>query len=271
MSHWEKQAQKWDYLGPPLKPCQLDLQNTQVWINQLCSTTQSVFKVLLLGVTPELVNLDWPVNTELTAVDINPTMLEIVLPKQAKLKPIGILGDWLNLPFGHKTFDLVIGDGCYSSLAEKNYSRMTKEIKRILKDDGVFIMRFFLQAANNDNIDFLLQELKTYQLTNFHTFKLRLAMSLHKKLADGVCLDDVWQCWMQYFAQYVDSIKSELKWDDAVINTIQHYQENFTYYTFPTLSEVLTYLNECFADVVCYVPQHELGMQCPTLKIRSNQ
>ena len=264
-SHWSKQARQWSLLGAPLKPSFCDIQNATAWMQEHCSANSS-FNVLVLGVTPELVNIAWPRHTNLFALDCNLTMLESVLPTATpQIQPIAISGNWLNLPFESASFDLVIGDGCYTTLPLKEYATLTQEVKRILKSTGIFIMRFFSKLEEADSVLNIEADLRAGKITSFHAFKLRLAMTLQNDLNVGVCLNDVWNVWNEDSHHYMSLMKN-LSWKEEVINTITVYQNNPTYYTFPTVEELRAVFKPYFLETAIFFPEYHLGDRCPSFK-----
>lgn len=270
MTHWNNQARLWDLLGPPLKPSPDDIQNHLGWINEFLPRQQ--LAVLVLGVTPEIIQLPWQKNTRLISLDNNLVMIESVLPRKTPyIQPIPISANWLNLPLAESSIDLVIGDGCYNSLAGSNYSCLTKEIHRVLKPDGMCIMRFFLQAESRESIESIIKPFSSRQNFSFHAFKLRLLMGLQEKLNKGVHLRKVWEFWDNYFRTMVDEAKQQLGWSDAVISTIDNYKDSPVFYTFPRLTDVRKIVKQYFTEEEIFIPDYYLGDRCPTLKLRPHK
>jgi hypothetical protein len=274
MEHWEKQARLWALLDAPLKPSPIDIQNLQAWINESI-TDDDFFNVLILGVTPELVRITWPKNTKLYAIDLHLSMLQSILPTDTAIKPIAISGDWLELPFVHSSMNLVVGDGCYSSLRVHDYAQMNKEIQRVLKPSGQLMVRFFskldLHQSRNQALANLHQAIATKKINNFHAFKLQLAMALHDDLLSGVRLGEVWNCWNDQFKTKINKLKQELNWNDEVIATIDNYKDSIVVYTFPSLSEIRKSLSMVFTEQQIFMPSYALGSACPTLQLKSNR
>lgn len=264
MTHWNNQAKMWDLLGPPLKPSAIDIKNCTDWINEKKCRDKKPLKVLVLGVTPELINIAWPKDTTVYTLDNNIAMIEAILPTQTPiLKPIALAGNWLQIPLYNASIDIVIGDGCYSSLSLDAYEKMTKEIIRILNPSGILIMRFFMRPENNEIFNNIQNDIVANKINNFHTFKLRLAMALHEALTQGVCLKDIWESWNLHFK---DMIYKFSHWEDPIIRTIDNYKNTDIFYTFPTFQELRQILCCHFLKSEIFVPAYQLGERCPTLK-----
>lgn len=265
MTHWNNQANKWNLIGPPLKPSAVDIQNHHKIIHPLIQE-KSCLSVLVLGVTPELIMMKWPGNTGLFAVDNNLKMIESVLPTAvSNIKPIGIAGDWLQLPLPSSSIDLAIGDGCYSVLNAKDYSQVTSELHRVLKTDGKLILRFYSRPQKNESMEDIQTETWHNRQSSFHAFKLRLAMSLHNELHEGVRLGNVWDYWDKHFRKNIHENKHQWNWPEEVINTIDNYKDMDVYYTFPTASEIRSTFNQHFVEQAISFPDYYLGNCCPSI------
>ena len=266
MTHWDNQAKQWSLLGSPLKPSHIDIQNHISWVSDKIQPNQNALTVLVLGVTPELVQMPWPSGTSLFAIDYSAAMVNDILPvKTPTITPQGLIGNWLQLPILSASVDIVIGDGSYSSLARKDYTILSQEIQRVLKPAGLFIMRFFCNSTEQDTLDAIHSDLFTNQIDSFHAFKLRLAMLLQDDAHQSVCLKNVWECWNTHFHDGMQHIKQQLQWSNDVIASINTYKNNHACYTFPTLTTVRTTLSQHFIENDIFIPDYYLGQRCPTL------
>jgi hypothetical protein len=268
MSHWDEQAKQWKYITEPLKPSAIDINNLTHWIYKLYETRNQPLTVLLLGVTPEIVNIHWPEGTRLFAIDKNMAMLTSVLPRSTSfIQPIALTADWLHFPLKSASFDMVIGDGCYNLLAWSEYESLTKAIKSLLNNEGgVFISRFFLRPEHNESLDSLKQKIINQHFDNFSAFKLTLLMTLQHDVNKGVCLKEVWDCWDQHFKQIVFAYQHNLAWADDAVNVINNYKNKHVFYTFPTLVEVKNHLQKNLREEKIFIPSYQLGDHCPTFK-----
>jgi ubiquinone/menaquinone biosynthesis C-methylase UbiE len=272
MTHWEKHARQWAYLGPPLRPSLSDIQRTATWVNDIAASNIHMLSVLLLGVTPELATICWPENTRLFIIDNNAAMIKLVLPTTGlSVKPITLVANWLKLPLASSSINIVIGDGCYNALQEKQYDILTKEIKRVLKFNGCFIMRFFIKPETNDSIEMIQDDFISGKINNFHVFKWRLSMALQNTFEQGICLNDIWNEWNNKFKQISDSLAEQLQWSKQTIHTMDNYKNVNAFYTFPTLRETSAKLHGYFIEQQIHKPDYTLGERCPTLMLKPTQ
>lgn len=267
MSHWDEQAKQWKYITEPLKPSVIDINNLTHWIYKLYENKNQPLTVLLLGVTPEIVNIHWPERTRLFAIDKNMDMLISILPHSTPfIQPIALAADWLNLPIKSASFDLVIGDGCYNLLAWSGYACLTKAIKSLLNHEGVFILRFFLRPEHNESLDIIKEKIINQNFNSFSAFKLKLLMTLQNDVNKGVCLKEVWDCWDKHFKKIVFAYQHKLGWSDDTVNVINNYKNKHVFYTFPTLIEVNNHFKKYLRENEMFIPSYQLGVHCPTFK-----
>ena len=72
-NYWQTIAANWKNIGKPLRPGAADVENFNTLLNL---PEQPALRVLILGVTQELYNLDWPDNSEIFAVDRSKDMIK---------------------------------------------------------------------------------------------------------------------------------------------------------------------------------------------------
>lgn len=261
-THWSKNAFKWETFGSPWRPSTDDIQILQTLLSPSKKGEQ---KALLLGVTPEVASMLWHKGFQLIALDKCPEMISQVWPTESVPGSQVICGNWLQIPLLDRSCDIVIGDGCFTQLScLDSYQKVLQEVKRVIRPQGLFGMRFFLRPPSSETIATIYSELWEKRISNFHVFKLRLAMALHGTLDQGVRLADIWNCWHEIITDPVQ-LAQHLGWSMTLIATIDCYKENNSYYTFPTLKEVRVVFSEYFTEIGCYFPSYELRERCPTI------
>jgi hypothetical protein len=72
--------------------------------------------LLLLGVTPELCALATGRRSRVVAVDPSVDMIRSVWPGRLRPRDEALCADWLRLPLAGESVDLVLSDGCLSTL-----------------------------------------------------------------------------------------------------------------------------------------------------------
>jgi len=161
--------------------------------------------------------------------------------------------------------DMVTGDGCFTTLSYPDgYQALAREIHRILRHDGLLVIRFFVSADDTASPEQIHAQLLAGRIGNFHIFKFRLAIALQQSATDGVCVGDVWENWNAQ-GYDVGELAARLNWQPETIRTIDAYRGMPARYTYPTVAEVEAALSPWFDRVAQYHHDYEFGENCPTL------
>jgi SAM-dependent methyltransferase len=263
--HWQQHARDWRFFGPPLRPC---AQDTDWMAQQIAASERTVEKALLLGVTPEIAQMQWPENTSLLAIDHSLPMIKRVWPDDNMAIPAqAIAGSWTSLPLKDQSIDIVCGDGVVLFFSyPQGVQRFFKEIKRVLKPGGLFLLRAFIQTQTRESLDQLHTDLKAGRIGSFHVYKWRLSMALQNSLQQGVHPSQIWQVWKQR----VESSKllaQQTGWPLAEIETIKAYQHATAVYHYPTHNELTQTFNSFFQVKTVTFPDYELGERCALIEL----
>ena len=256
---WQSVPKQWKYFGPPLRPCPEDISVMEEQVAQwVDSASADECNVLLCGVTPEIVNMKWPAGTRLWAVEISRAMIEEVWPDSGPETRQAFQAEWTRLPFRPESFDIVIGDGCLTSLIHPQQQMLFLEsIKGVLRSNGLMIMRFFVQKSVPEPPAAVFSDLKDGRVGSFHAFKWRLAMALQETSGEGVRVDKIWRSW--------DEAGLPTPWTAQDVDTIKTYRGSDHRLTFTNLSEIRDLFSPLFLERFCSVPEYELGERCPIL------
>src|ERR1700722_8536496 len=80
---WQQQAQQWARVRPPLRPSAADLVFAQNEIDRHASRDRPM-NTLILGATPELLDLHWPASSRVLAVDLSGPMIRALWGDRSK-------------------------------------------------------------------------------------------------------------------------------------------------------------------------------------------
>ncbi len=255
-SHWDNYAEKWKRVTSPLRPSTDDIDIYKTLIYNIAAKHDSL-KVLLLGTTTEIIELSWPNGADLHVIEKSPSMVKTLWNPLCPHKCV--LGDWFYMPVKSNSIDVVIGDGCYTTLGEPAlYYCLNKEIRRVLKEDGNLFIRFFISPEDKENIS---QVLKTAD-DNFHAFKWRLAMALQTSFEAGIVLMDIWNEWISLSKK---NIELQSKWDKHSVDTIHIYKNIKAKYSFPTMQELNPIMNKRFLEISINQGSYSLSERCPII------
>lgn len=256
---WQSVPRQWQHFGPPLRPSPEDIRimEEQVarWSHEF---GKEGYTVLLCGVTPEIAGMNWPASIRLWAIEKSRAMIEEVWPAKNVSNQLVLEADWTQLPFLPDSFDIVIGDGCLSSLAyPQRQSDYLSLLKGVLKHNGLLIMRFFVQKDVPERPEDVFEDLARGNIGNFHVFKWRLTMSLQPSASEGVRVDDVWRAWT------LAGVSTDFP--RQAVDTIDTYKDSDHILTFTTMDEIRRVHAPLFREKACIVPGYELGERCPIM------
>lgn len=256
-SYWTGLARCYHLLGPPLRPSAEDLC---VFENAVGSRPDAE-TALLLGVTPDIVGMRWPEACSLVAVDGSWPMVQALrLPGQR-----AVCGNWLALPLRSGSCDLVIGDGSLSMIDTHCLRAMARAIHAVLKQDGLLILRCYLQPSRQERAEEVFADLRRGEIPSFHHFKLRLLMAMQDNLSQGVAVNDVYERWQH---EPLGTLPEGAGWQPAVVAMMDHYRDTGTVYWFSTLPEFRAVMLDCFDEVSLTFSGGYLSERCPILVFR---
>lgn len=222
---------------------------------------------LLLGVTPEIAEMTWPLPCRLVAVDKSEGMVNAVWPGDTPLRR-ALVGDWLALELPEAPFDLAVGDGVFSLLDfPDGYQRMAAALAGLVKPRGLLSLRLFCRPEPCEALPQVFGDLFGGAIGNFHVFKWRLAMALQGDATRGVRLADIWSTFRER-ARGVAEVAERCGWAEPVVATIEGYRDVADRYTFSTEREVVDSLAGGFELIETWRPSYELGERCPHLTFR---
>ena len=187
--YWNYALEVFRHLGSPLRPESVEIafmeQKVRDWITAHPHHRQS--SALVLGVTTEIVGMDWPDPVELTAVDESESMIEEFWPGDKAGKRTLIQGNWFDFPAEQHSFDFILGDGVFN-IPEfpKGYATLARRMAGLLKPDGVMIVRLFTQLENKEDPQDIVTEIKASESYDYWSMRYRFITSLQKSAQTGI-------------------------------------------------------------------------------------
>lgn len=262
--HWPDIARRWAQVGHPLRPASEDIAFANRIIKDWTAHNGQAAP-LILGVTPELYHLQWTGSTRVLAVDHTQAMIEHVWPgPQAD----AMQGDWTRIPLEAGSRNIVLCDGGLHLLPyPQGQQALVRELHRILRPGGIFILRLFMPPAVPESPDAVLVDLLAGKIDNLNLLKLRLGMALQSNAVEGVQLRDVWQRLHQSAPDF-PTLARRIGWDLEHLSAIDTYRDSLLAYHFLTLETVRDLFCNTpggFTMGETLVPGYTLGERCPTL------
>lgn len=149
---WGGKKDIWKTIRHPMIPSAEDVELVlRASFAHLAATSDP--KILVLGVTPALIQAPWPSTAKINAVDFDPAMIEMLWSEDAVNASV-TCADWRNLPFPDDHFDLVIGDCSFCALSSlDDYQPVLAELTRVKRSNAPLVFRFFIQPTPRLTLD----------------------------------------------------------------------------------------------------------------------
>lgn len=265
-SHWEAIARRWAEVGSPLRPAPADTAFVAAEAADWARTHGRAPRVLLLGVTPELLHLTWPEGTTVRAADRSRDMIRAVW--QGKPEQVAC-ADWLALDtlMRPESFDLVLCDG---GLHLQDYPvgqrRLAEVIGRLLAPEGRAVLRLFLPPAQKETSKGVLTALAAGQISDMNRLKLRLGMSLQKSPTTGVALSEVFRR-LHSAEPDLAALAQRRGWTVPHATAIESYRDSADSYYFVTQDEAVALFRDTgkFRLLRTLTPAYADGERFPTV------
>lgn len=265
-SHWNAYAARWRLIGAPLRPAAADVAHVKESVARFLLPSKVPHRALLLGVTPELAEIDWEPPLALLAVDKSEGMAEGVWPGDTGTRRVQV-GDWLAVS-PQPSFDLALGDGVFTLMEyPSGYRALGAKLAELVRPGGLLCLRLFCRPERAESVDEVVAALEAGQIGNFHVFKWRLAMALQDEARPNVRLADIWDAFASRVAS-VAELASRTGFAEAEVATIEGYRGVQDQYSYSTVAEVVEVLESSFELLETWLPRYELGERCPHLTLR---
>ncbi len=265
--HWPEVAHRWKQIGPPLRPVAEDVGAFERAVLSF-ALEKGPPRALILGVTPELYSLAWPVGSDVRAVDHTPAMIDVVWPGPREAVSCA---EWTALPFSDASRDVALCDGGLHLLSYPAGQRLlASELERVLSPGGLFAIRLFLPPVKRESKEQVLADFMAGRVANLNELKLRLGPALTESAESGVELDRVYRA-VHALAPDLEQLAERLGWDLEHLRAIETYRGSRVRYHFVTLDEVTGIFcagGAGFELVSRHEPGYALGERCPIIVLR---
>ena len=150
---WDVFARKYKPSRSPITPSVGDLAIIERYLKQILQKNKKP-DVLMLGCTFGYRKLLAKYNIPVTLVDLHEKMYEInteILDEEGcdERHETLVKDDWCTMNLG-KEFDLILGDFVIENITKENKDAFFTNIRKHLKDDGLFITRNEVQTEKNE-------------------------------------------------------------------------------------------------------------------------
>jgi SAM-dependent methyltransferase len=266
LPYWEARSTRWR-VSTPISPLPDDIRFYEAHAARHAGEEDEVnLHALLLGVTPAIVTMRWPMDTRLVALDWSEGMFRNVFPHRGVAAfARSVRGDWREMPLADHSIDFVVGDGCYSTFPTlEGPAQLNREVARVLRPGGLFCLRCHRRADQPVALEQLFGRLLAGEFRDLDMFRWQLAMSVHGESRDGVCLGDVWTVWRDHVPDS-RKLQASFGWSDDAIANMDGWKESRSRYFFPTLAQLRELVSADFDLDDCDIPEYEWGEHFPRL------
>jgi len=192
---WAMSATYWDYtlelykrMTSPVRPDASDVAVMRRFIDARMREWpgEESPRVLVLGVTPEIVGMDWPAGTQLTAVDNSAEMIAAVWPGDIPGQRRVINGNWFDIDPG-QPFDFVLADGVFNLLwYPDDYRQLLELVASLLAPRGLLLVRVFCQLDRPETMAQVRADYESGRLNNYSELCFRTQMANQRSFAEGI-------------------------------------------------------------------------------------
>jgi SAM-dependent methyltransferase len=227
----------------------------------------SVQRVLVLGVTPEIVQLNWPAGAHLVGIDSSPAMIVSLWQGNAAALSHVACARWQQMPLDDATFDAVVGDGSLNALSSlDDYGKVFGEVSRVLKPEGVLVLRCFVRPPHAETPERVVLKAMEGEFPTTAAFRLRFAFAVAN--ADGsiglAALHDAFNA----LVPDRDALARITGWPRQDIDRVDTDKDSRVRLTFPTHSQLVSLSEPIFRIEGAARGTYTQADHCPTFLFR---
>lgn len=259
---WARHSGQWQRIGSPLRPLPEDAARA---LAMLAPALTEAPQLLVLGVTPELVQAAWPADTRLLAVDHSGPMISSIWQANPRIGSAVLQSRWQELPLADRSVAAIVGDGSLNALPHADDIRLVfGETRRVLAPAGLMALRCYIRPDAQESLGEVRDAALGGGIGSFHALKWRIAMALPIGADCSVAVADILAAFDQLFVDR-DELARCASWPREIIDTIEAYRGSDTRYSFPTLAELAGMAAPHFRITAHRHGDYELADRCPTL------
>jgi SAM-dependent methyltransferase len=251
---------------PPWHPSREDAAFMREWTSPVLAKA-SVQKILVLGVTPEIVQLGWPPTAHIVGIDSSPAMIASLWQGNASTLSHVTCARWQLMPFKDAHFDAVVGDGSLNALSStEEYGKVLGEVSRVLKPEGVLVLRCFVKPPHVEPPERVLLKAMEGEFPTTAAFRLRFALAVAD--ADGsiglAALHDAFNA----LVPDRDALARVTGWPRQDIDRVDTDKDSRVRLTFPTQAQLVSLSESSFKIKDSARGTYTQAEHCPTFLFR---
>ncbi len=229
---WSQLARLWSLAGPPLRPASEDVAVYQDFVDSWVGR-HGAPRVLLLGVTPDLYGMSWPLGTDILALDRNQEMIDLIWPGP---KANARCADWTESPMPDGSCDIVLCDGGLHLLPPDRQRRLVETLHDVLTPEGIVVLRLFARREGGEGPEDVLADLRAGSIPDVNALKLRLFLSLSPSHEEGLPMASVPA---RLDGAFPDrrTLLAVTGWPEESLEAVDVYRDSAARYHLPTREE----------------------------------
>jgi hypothetical protein len=261
-ANWGIPADAWRAVSAPYIPDAEDIALLQQACSSAFTSGADALRILVLGVTPALIDAPWQAHCEIHAVDFDATMIGSLWKPRAGASCH--LADWNELPFPDDYFDLVIGDCSFNALpGMDSYDSVLREIVRVKRPSAALVTRFFMQASPRLTLTDLMQD---GRVEGFRFADKRLLILIAASDSAGsIKARSVPNLIGEQCGPLTDYLTALRMAPEEVEWAIKTYDFG-TQLNFPSKADIRARFNAYFSTMDFTYPGYVTGAYCPTVR-----
>lgn len=220
--------------------------------------------LLVLGTTPELLQLDWPGDPSLVAIDSSADMIAIDWQPHPRLPSAMVEACWQRMPLGDASVDAAVGDASLNALPGFDaYDAVLEGVARVLKPGGMLAVRAFLRDERPETCADVIAAAGRGAFANGVPFRLAFAMAAAG--ADGTLEFADLPARFDALVPDRDRFAEAAGWSREDLDRIDIYAGNRNRINFPTEAELRRLVAPRFELAALRYPAgYALADRCPT-------
>lgn len=268
---WVRLSRHWALNTSPMRPSAEDGAFTLSALQAAFPSEEAHYSVVVLGVTPEVVGLDWPRQVRVLAFDQSPEMIHSVWRSNPTRDSSVTQARWEALPLDDASTHAIAGDGSLNALPGlESYPNVLSEMHRILAPGGRVALRCFVRPDVAESPETIGMDVFSGKVGGISALKWRLAMTLVEEGSASVRLPAVYRAFETLFPSR-EALMVATGWTSEEICTIDPYLDSPTCLNFPTLAQFKAACGPWFDVIGTLQGTYELAERCPTLVMRRRE
>jgi SAM-dependent methyltransferase len=225
-------------------------------------------RILVLGVTPEVIQLDWPPLAHIVAADASRAMIGSIWRPHGSVRSSVVCARWQDLPFPDAAFDAVCGDGSLNALPDlADYGTVLREVGRVMRAEGALVLRCFIRPDRMESAEQVVARARAGAFPTTSAFRLHFAFALAE--AEGSIGLAAMRDAFNALVSDRDALAQATGWPRGEIDRVDFDKDSRIRLTFPRQSHLAALAGPHFVIERSERGTYTQSEQCPTLLFRT--